>query len=176
MSTLSAASLRHKPNITGRSTGSCPGDWRRFWATESERAGSNWRHLLDAAPTWKEAAEQYHRDRAGRPLIVEIEPERLKRLRDLLKDGTSFSQVYYEINSRSDGAAASTVEALMFALRRGGSALNESSNLRRLRELSEPQLHEVCARLQKFKPHIARAWTPAEVEALVGTWAEIKNG
>jgi hypothetical protein len=87
MSTLSAASLRHKPNITGRSTGSCPGDWRRFWATESERAGSNWRHLLDAAPTWKEAAEQYHRDRAGRPLIVEIEPERLKRLRDLLKDG-----------------------------------------------------------------------------------------
>jgi hypothetical protein len=127
--------------------------------------------------SWKEAAEEYHRDRTGRRLIVEIEPERLKRLRDLLKDSTSFSRAYYEINTRRDGGAPQpTVEALMFALRRGGSALNESSNLRRLRELSEPQLHEVCARLQKFKPDIARAWTPAEVEALVGTWAELKNG
>jgi hypothetical protein len=64
----------------------------------------------------------------------------------------------------------------MYALRKGGSALNESSNLRRLGELSERQLHEVCARLQKFKPHIARAWTPAEIEALVVTWTEVKNG
>jgi transposase len=73
-------------------------------------------------------------------------------------------------------AAASTVEALVYALRRGGIALTESSNLRRLKEINEAQLHEVCARLQKFRPHIARAWTPAEVEALVGTWAELKNG
>jgi hypothetical protein len=128
-------------------------------------------------PSWKEAAEQYHRDRAGRPVIVELDPERLKRLRDLLKDGTSFSRAYYEINTRRDGGAPQpTLEALMFALRRGGSALNESSNLRRLGELSEPQLHQVCARLQKFKPHIARAWTQAEIEALVVTWTELKHG
>jgi len=74
------------------------------------------------------------------------------------------------------GAPQPTVEGLMYALRKGGSALNESSNLRRLGELSEPQLHELCARLQKFKPHIARAWTPAEIEALVVTWTEVKNG
>jgi len=36
------------------------------------------------APSWREAAEQYHRDRAGRPLIVEIEPKRLKQLRRLM--------------------------------------------------------------------------------------------
>jgi transposase len=75
-----------------------------------------------------------------------------------------------------DGVPQTTVEALIYSLRSGGSALTESNNLRRLRELSEPQLHEVCARLQKFKPHIARAWTPAEVEILVGTWAEFKHG
>jgi hypothetical protein len=70
-------------------------------------------------------------------------------------------------------AAASTIEALIFALRWGGLALSEGSNLRRLKELSEAQLHEVCRRLQKFEPHITRAWTPEEVEALVGTWGEL---
>ena len=128
------------------------------------------------APSWREAAREYHDARAGRPLIVEIEPERLKRLRNLLKDSTPFSAAYYEIARRDGGAPQPTVEALMYALRKGGSALNESSNLRRLGELSERQLHEVCARLQKFKPHIARAWTPAEIEALVVTWTEVKNG
>jgi hypothetical protein len=128
------------------------------------------------APSWREAAREYHHARAGRPLIVEIEPERLKRLRNLLKDSTPFSAAYYEIARRDGGAPQPTVEALMYALRKGGSALNESSNLRRLGELSERQLHEVCARLQKFKPHIARAWTPAEIEALVVTWTEVKNG
>jgi len=128
------------------------------------------------APSWREAAREYHDARAGRPLIVEIEPERLKRLRNLLKDSTPFSAAYYEIARRDGGAPQPTVEALMYALRKGGSALNESSNLRRFGELSERQLHEVCARLQKFKPHIARAWTPAEIEALVVTWTEVKNG
>jgi hypothetical protein len=128
------------------------------------------------APSWREAAREYHDARAGRPLIVEIEPERLKRLRNLLKDSTPFSAAYYEIARRDGGAPQPTVEALMYALRKGGSALNESSNLRRLGELSERQLHEVCARLQKFTPHIARAWTPAEIEALVVTWTEVKNG
>jgi hypothetical protein len=127
-----------------------------------------------SASGWKAAAIEYLRDRTGHPLIVELEPERLKRVRELLKDSTSLSRAYYEISGRRNGGAPH--EALMYALRRGGSALNEYSNLRRLGELSEPQLHEVCARLQKFKPHIARAWMPAEVEALVGTWAELKNG
>jgi hypothetical protein len=93
-----------------------------------------------------------------------------------LSDHVSFETIWRELNTIKYRAAASTVEALMYALRRGGSALNESSNLRRLGELSEPQLHEVCARLQKFKPHIARAWTQREIEALVVPWTELKNG
>ena len=69
-------------------------------------------------------------------------------------------------------AAASTIEALMFCLReRGTAALKEPTVLRRISELSEPQMHEVCARLQKLKPEIARAWPVNEVEKLVNTWA-----
>jgi hypothetical protein len=77
---------------------------------------------------------------------------------------------------RRAGAAAMTVEALVYALRKGGIALDDSDNRRRLQELSEGQLHEVCARVQKFMPHIARAWSAAEVQNLVTIWVELKNG
>jgi hypothetical protein len=77
---------------------------------------------------------------------------------------------------RCHGAPQMTVEALMFAMRSGAKALGESSNLRRLKDLSEAQLHEVCARLQKFKANIARAWTQAEIEGLVTIWVELQNG
>jgi len=70
-------------------------------------------------------------------------------------------------------AAASTIEALMFALRAGGTALAYPHARRRLSELSEAQLHEVSARLQKFQPNIARAWTPVEVEFLVAIWIDL---
>jgi len=69
--------------------------------------------------------------------------------------------------------AASTIEALMFALRAGGTALSDPHARRRLSELSEAQLHEVSARLQKFQPNIARAWTPVEVEFLVAIWIDL---
>ena len=61
----------------------------------------------------------------------------------------------------------------MFALRPGGIALAYPHARRRLSELSEAQLHEVSARLQKFQPNIARAWTPVEVEFLVATWIDL---
>ena len=32
--------------ITNRSTGSCPADWREFWRLEPARAGSDWRSLV----------------------------------------------------------------------------------------------------------------------------------
>ena len=70
-------------------------------------------------------------------------------------------------------AAASTIEALMFAQRAGGVALASPHARRRLSELSEAQLHEVSARLQKFQPNIARAWTPVEVEFLVAIWIDL---
>ena len=70
-------------------------------------------------------------------------------------------------------AAASTIEALMFALRAGGTALACPHSRRRLTEMAEAQLHEVSARLQKFQLNIARAWTPIEVEFLVAIWIDL---
>ena len=40
------------------------------------------------------------------------------------------------------------------------------NTLRRLAELDERQLLAVMTRLQKFKPEIASAWTPEQVEVL----------
>jgi hypothetical protein len=110
--------------------------------------------------------------RENHTTIVEIEPERLRRLRRLLADNVSFEQVWRELNTLKDRAAASTVEALMLGLgERGTAALKEAPVRQRLDQLSEAQLHEVCARLQKLKPEIARAWSPDEIERLVEAWA-----
>jgi hypothetical protein len=110
-----------------------------------------------------------------------IDPSRWQKISDAVPsnwESMAIEQLasHFDRVRRRDGAPASTVEALVLALRRGGIALNEPSNLRRLAELSEPQLHDVSGRLQKFKPRIARAWTREEIEALVSTWAEISNG
>ena len=60
-----------------------------------------------------------------------------------------------------------TVEALMYSLRsRGTKALQEPATQRRLFALSDDQVIEVGNRLQRLKPHIARAWSVQEVEAL----------
>jgi len=149
-------------SATISSTGACPAEWRKRWRAEAERVGSTWRQLLDCAEAvlsrlrdktvsdpwdsgWREAAEKYHRDRAGRVLIVEPS----------------------EITTHRDRAAKSTVEALTFALRsRGTAALTEHDTQRRLRALSDQQAIEVGNRLQKLNPEIAPAWTPDEVEIL----------
>ena len=120
------------------------------------------RKAHDAAPRriqpslWRRAPEQIARD---------WEPMSLEAL-----------MAHFDGARRRHGAPQTTVEALMFAMRSGAKALSESSNRRRLKELSEAQLHEVCARLQKFKSNIERAWTPAEIECLVTIWAELQNG
>src|SRR5262249_29584247 len=70
--------------------------------------------------------------------------------------------------------AASTVEALMYALRVGIEKLNPD-RLRRLSELNEQQLHAVCERLRNFKPNIAPAWLADQIEALVTIWSELNE-
>jgi hypothetical protein len=97
------------------------------------------------------------------------------RARRLLADDISLERAYGEIHAeRLRGrAAAATVDALVYQLRKGGSALSDPNAKRRLAELSEQQLHEVSARLLKFMPHIARPWTSAEVEALVELWSAL---
>ena len=93
--------------------------------------------------------------------------------RRLLNEDFSLERAWSEINDAPAKAAASTIEALMFSLRAGGAALACSHARRRLAELTEAQLHEVCARLQRIDPNIARAWTPIEVELLVAVWSDL---
>jgi hypothetical protein len=102
-----------------------------------------------------------------------IDDDYLELLQALMQPDASLERAYGELQRRHvDGrAAAAAVEALMFSLReRGTAALKEASTLRRLSSLSEQQLHEVSARLQRLKPEIARAWSDAEVERLVEQW------
>jgi hypothetical protein len=81
------------------------------------------------------------------------------------------SRWYVYDRTQIDGAPQPTVEALMFSLReRGTKALEEANTKRRLSELSEEQLHEVCGRLQRLKPHIAPAWPPEQITILVDAW------
>ena len=95
------------------------------------------------------------------------------RARRLLDENVSLEQAWSEIHVPRGRAAASTVEALMYSLRAGGTALACPHARRGLSELSEAQLHDVCARLQRFQPRIARAWTPVEVELLVAIWVDL---
>jgi hypothetical protein len=108
----------------------------------------------------------YHND-------ADDDNDKLAFLRGLMDDSVALEKAYYEIHRQhfEGRAAASTVEALMLGLRaRGLGALKEAPARRRLAELSEPQLHEVCERLQKLKPEIARAWTADEVRRLLEAW------
>src|SRR6516164_3277092 len=109
--------------------------------------------------------------RRPRPPLTEEE----QRLGRQLAPDTSLEKVWFllSMQARPGQAAASTVEALVYQVRRGGTGLSNLKARQRLSELSEQQLHEVSARLQKFMPHIARAWSPPEVELLVQLWSDL---
>jgi hypothetical protein len=113
----------------------------------------DWKQIADEAwraPSWREAAVKYH----------EARPDSSPRVAP----------------PRNRWAPEATVEALMFSLRRGVGALNDpkTDNQRRLSELSEQQLREVCERLQNFKPNIAPAWPSEDVQKLVHIWRRIR--
>ena len=103
----------------------------------------------------------------------QLESAEIVRARRLLDEDFSLERAWSEINEASGRAASSTVEALVFSLRAGGTALACPHARRRLAELAEAQLHEVSARLQTFQPKIARAWTLIEVELLVAVWSDL---
>jgi hypothetical protein len=77
-------------------------------------------------------------------------------------------------------AAASTVDALVFALRRGltglqtvevaGTLRPSTDNARRLGSLNDAQLREVCRRVQLFSPAVALAWTPDDTQKIIEIW------
>jgi hypothetical protein len=102
-------------------------------------------------PSWRRAAAEYHRDRAGHTAVVDARHENMTR-----------------------PAAAATIDALVFSLRRGVGELANADSRRRLSELSEEQVRIVCRRLQSFKPEIVTPWPPEEIEALMIIWDELK--
>jgi hypothetical protein len=127
--------------------------------------------------SWADAAVHYHKDRGNRPSLVEYKAAELARLRSLLINERSLDRTKAEIQAhheRQRNAAASTIEALVFALRDGLDALKHPSNQRRLGELSDAQMREVAGRVQKFMPHVAPAWESADVAALISIWSKLR--
>src|SRR5262245_13310395 len=100
---------------------------------------------------------------------------RIARLRKLMAHDVSLERASAETSAfhRDGRAANSTVKALMYSLRSGIGALGHSETVRRLSELSDVQLREVAIRVQKFKPHIAPAWTAEDVQILLSAWSEV---
>jgi hypothetical protein len=64
-------------------------------------------------------------------------------------------------------AAASTIEALAYSLRKGVDVLARPDVLRRLAELDDQQFFEMVVRLQKRNPRIALSWTEEQLQILV---------
>jgi len=102
---------------------------------------------------------------------VGVPRHRLERLRPLLADDVSPERAWHELPPRV--AAVSTVEALMYSLRRGVDELTKPDTLRRISELESGQLKAVCRRLQNFNSEIAIPWSSDEVTALIERWREL---
>src|SRR5262245_59625490 len=83
-----------------------------WWTAEAVRTGTDWSGVVGAAlemmiaagiieqpepktmttwdgSSWREAALEYHHDRQGHRVVVEIDPKRLTRLRRLMADEIS---------------------------------------------------------------------------------------
>jgi hypothetical protein len=187
MSYITSTAARKPLEITTPSTT----NWQAWWAAESERIGTNWQSIaalhfqicerLRPAMTSPTCGSDPCRNpqfcalcrKADAARASQTESADVLRYRHLLSrpDSVSFEAIWRELNTIKCRVAASTVEALMLGLgERGVKALSKSAVRRRLSELSEQQIHEVCARLQRLKPEIARAWAPDEVIVLLDAW------
>src|SRR5262245_29114040 len=92
---------------------------REWWAAKAARIGTDWEGVIATAfemmvaggilepermttwdaPSWRQAAVEYHRDRPG-CLAVEIEPQRLARLRRLMADDVSLERAWHELRDK----------------------------------------------------------------------------
>ena len=131
------------------------------WAAEAARIGTDWRSLTAAVlevlvsagiirleqSTFELACEQADRKRQPHPSRQEV----------------------------AMGAPATTVEALVFSLRRGINELTQPSTLGRLSTLDEYQLEDVCLRVQAFQQRIAPAWSAADVDLLISAWRKFRE-
>jgi len=154
-----------------------------WWAEQGAQNGTDWAGVLDGARdllavavgevtsmhTFDRACREADRKAASRP----VDARTLRARRLLADDDISYERAYYE-TLRDRSAPEATIDALVYSLRRGINELTSPDAKRRLSELSEDQLRAVCERLRNFKPEIAPAWTPEEVEALTVIWSELK--
>ncbi|MFL6832663.1 MAG: hypothetical protein ACJ8F0_08730 [Xanthobacteraceae bacterium] len=154
-----------------------------WWAEQAAQNGTDWAGVLDGARdllavavgevtsmhTFDRACREADRKAASRP----VDARTLRARRLLADDDISYERAYYE-TLRDRSAPEATIDALVYSLRRGINELTSPDAKRRLSELSEDQLRAVCERLRNFKPEIAPAWTPEEVEALTVIWSELK--
>ena len=93
---------------------------------------------------------------------------------DLLLDeeGVSFNyalNIIADRQLRGKEAAQSTIDALLYSLRAGATALARDDVQRRIAMLAERQMHDCCKQLQHR--NIAKSWTRDEIEKLVALWA-----
>jgi hypothetical protein len=154
-----------------------------WWAEQAAQNGTDWAGVLDGARdllavavgevtsmhTFDRACREADRKAASRP----VDARTLRARRLLADDDISYERAYYE-TLRDRSAPEAPIDALVYSLRRGINDLTSPDAKRRLSELSEDQLRAVCERLRNFKPEIAPAWTPEEVEALTVIWSELK--
>jgi hypothetical protein len=117
--------------------------------------------------TFERACGEADRKAAARP-----QDPRLTRLRRLLEDEISLERAQHEI-MRARPAPETTVDALVYSLRRGVHEVTNADTLHRLSGLGEGQLKAVCRRVQSFNPEIAIPWSSDEVAALIAKWREL---
>ncbi len=95
---------------------------------------------------WREVAAEYHAALGGRVSIVEIEPEKLRRLLD---DSISIDRAYREINANRPTPQA-TIEAVLSEIgEHGMTALAEPRNQERLSRCDAAALAEINRRIAK---------------------------
>jgi hypothetical protein len=67
-------------------------------------------------------------------------------------------------------AAQSTIDALLYSLRKGVGVLSRDDVLHRLGELDDTQVRQTIVLLQKRDGRIAARWSDNEIEKLIETW------
>jgi hypothetical protein len=114
--------------------------WERYFphhdcvTLQFKRPGQSKAESYWQCKSWKKAARWYHENRQGRTVIVEHDPQELKRFRGLLSNDVSLDATWRELNAPGNRPTPQvTIEALMVAVReRGLAALKEPVNIERL--------------------------------------------
>ena len=131
-------------------------------AQEAEKAVSEaWN-----APSWREAALDYHKSRS---VPSHRDDPDLQRLRKLLDDRVTLAAAWAAMH-RNRPAPEAMLEALVFSLRRGDGELAQPDTQRRLSALDADQLEAVCLRVQAFQPAIAEPWSAEDADLLISAW------